>query len=75
MKGRKWRITLVFETQDGVSWAEAGFKADDVCNHARKADSDKDNDLSFLSGAIEPARVPLTNPYLEALEDRLEHPE
>jgi hypothetical protein len=71
MEGRKWRITLVFETEHEVSWADAGSKANDVATYAQScADKERDNCLSFLTGSIEPARTPIAQPFLEALDDR-----
>jgi len=48
MEGRRWRITLVFET-DEVSWPDAATKANEVGDHARDAD-----ELAFVDGAIQP---------------------
>jgi hypothetical protein len=48
MESRKWRITLVFET-DKISWPDAAMKANEVGDHARDAD-----ELTFVDGVIQP---------------------
>jgi hypothetical protein len=48
MEGRKWRVTLVFDSEK-INLPDAAMKANHVCNQAIEK-----NELRFVDGSIQP---------------------